>query len=51
MAAIISLAQLVKRDPAQLGQLLDGGNEVKAVSLDLPAHSLSLGEAIHTRQF
>jgi len=51
MTVIISLAQLVKRDPAQLGQLPDGDNEVKAASLDLPARSLSLGEAIHTRQF
>ena len=51
MIIIISAAQFVKRDPAQIGQLPDDENEVKAESLDLPARSLSLREAIHTRQF
>jgi len=48
---IISATQFVKRDPAQVGQLPDGENGVKAASLGLPARSLSLREAIHTRQF
>ncbi len=51
MIVIISATQFVKRDPTQVGQLPDGENEVKAESLDLPARSLSLREAIHTRQF
>ncbi len=51
MIVIISATQFVKRDPAQIGQLPDGKNEVKAESLDLPARSLSLREVIHTRQF
>ncbi|MBA7622473.1 L-lactate transporter [subsurface metagenome] len=51
MIIIISATQFVKRDPAQIGQLPDGGNRVKAASLDLQARNLSLREAIHTRQF
>ncbi|MBA7560855.1 L-lactate transporter [subsurface metagenome] len=51
MIVIISATQFVKRDPAQIGQLPDGENRVKAESSDLPARSLSLREAIHTRQF
>jgi len=51
MIVIISATQFVKRDPAQIGQLPDGENGVKAASLDLPTRSLSLREAIHTRQF
>jgi len=44
-------AQFMRRDPAQVGQLLDGGNELKAESLDLQTGDLSLREAVHTRQF
>jgi MFS family permease len=51
MIVIISATQFVKRDPAQIGQLPDGENGVKVANLDLPARSLSLREAIHTRQF
>ncbi|MBA7591364.1 L-lactate transporter [subsurface metagenome] len=51
MIIIITATQFVKRDPAQIGQLPDGKNRVKAASLDLPARNLSLREAIHTRQF
>jgi len=51
MIVIISATQFVKRDPAQIGQLPDGENGVKVASLDLPARSLSLREAIRTRQF
>ncbi len=51
MIVIISATQFVKRDPAQIGQLPDGEKGVQAASLDLPARSSSLREAIHTRQF
>jgi len=48
---IISATQFIKRDPAQIGQLPDGENRVKAESLDLQVKSLSLREAVRTRQF
>ena len=51
MIVIIPAAQFIKRDPAQVGQLPDGENGVKAANLGLPARSLSFREAIHTRQF
>ena len=51
MIVIIPATQFVKRDPTQTGQLPDGENRVKAANLDLSARSLSLREAIHTRQF
>ncbi len=51
MIVIIPATQFVKRDPTQIGQLPDGENRVKAESLGLPAKSLPLREAIHTRQF
>jgi len=51
MIVIISATQFIKRDPAQTGQLPDGESGVKAESLSLPARSLFLREAIHTRQF
>lgn len=51
MIVVISATQFIKRDPAQIGQLPDGKNRVKAESLDLPTSSLPLREAIHTRQF
>ncbi len=51
MIVIISATQFVKRDPAQIRQLPDGENGVKATRLVLPTRSLSLREAIHTRQF
>jgi len=51
MIVIIPATQFIKRDPAQTGQLPDGENGVKAESLGLPAKSLPLREAIHTRQF
>ena len=50
MIVIILATQFIKRAPAQVGQLPDGENRVKAESLDLLARSLSLREAIHTRQ-
>jgi len=51
MIIIILAAQFVKREPAQVGQLPDGKNEVEAESLDLQAGGLSLGEAVRTMRF
>ena len=46
----ISAAQLLKRDPSQMG-LLPDGVKVKTKSTPLTASGISLREAIHTRQF
>jgi len=51
MIIIILAAQFVRREPAQVGQLPDGKNEVEAESLDLQAGGLSLGEAVRTMRF
>ncbi len=51
MIVIIPATQFIKRDPAQTRQLPDGENGVKVESLGLPAKSLPLRKAIHTRQF
>ncbi len=51
MIIIILAAQFVRREPAQVGQLPDGKNEVEAESLDLQAEGLSLGEAVRTMHF
>ena len=51
LVLIILAAQFLRRDPAQMGQLPDGGNELKAESLDLQAGGMSLREAVHTRRF
>ena len=51
MIVIILATQFIKRDPAQIGQLPDGVDEVNAESLDLQVGGLSLRETIHTRQF
>ncbi len=48
---IILAAQFVRREPAQVGQLPDGKNEVEAESLDLQAGGLSLGEVVRTMHF
>ncbi len=50
LVLIISAAQFLRRDPAQMGQLPYGENEVKPESLNLEARGLSLREATHTRQ-
>ncbi len=48
---VISVAQLLRKDPAQMRQLPEGGGVIPSASPDLSAGGLSLGRAIHTRQF
>jgi len=47
---IVFSAQLLKRDPGQIGQLPDGNSKLAAID-DPPSRGFSLQEAIHTRQF
>ncbi len=48
---IISVAQLLRRDPGQMRQLPDDEKQATTGSVNLVAVGLSLQEAIHTRQF
>jgi len=48
---IISLAQLLRRDPAQMRQLPDGEEQATTGSINMEGAGFSLREAIHTRQF
>ncbi len=50
-ASIILLAQWLRRDPTQMGQLPYRQNEAKEGRLNLAAKGFSLRQAIHTRQF
>lgn len=50
LVVIIPAAQLLRRDPGQMGLLPQGANEVKKNSSDSPHSWLSFREAIHTRQ-
>jgi predicted MFS family arabinose efflux permease len=49
-AVVVLLAQLLKRDPTQVGQRPYGENEGEKQELS-ETHSLSLREAVHTKQF
>ncbi|MFC1995790.1 MFS transporter [Chloroflexota bacterium] len=51
LVLLILLAQFLKRDPTQIGQLSYRGKESKESSLNLGAGGFSLRQAIHTRQF
>jgi len=51
LAVIVSLAQFLRRDPAQMGQLAYGEAEANAGALNPVELGLSLSEAIHTRRF
>jgi len=51
LVLLMLAAQFLKRDPAQVGQLPYGGDEVRRESLNLQARGFSLQEAIHARQF
>jgi len=51
LVVIIPAAQFLRRDPAQMGQLPDGGAEAKAQNSNLVAQDFTLRRAIHTRQF
>ena len=48
---IVAIAQLLKRDPAKVGQLPDGDTTTKPDSLILQSGNLSLSQIIHSRQF
>jgi MFS family permease len=50
LVAIVLLAQLLKRDPTQVGQRPYGEDAAEKQALVSEAHSLSLREAIHTKQ-
>ncbi|MFC2005073.1 MFS transporter [Chloroflexota bacterium] len=51
LVLVLSAAQLLKRDPRQIGQLPYGESEVEQESLVPGASGFSLKEVIHTRQF
>lgn len=51
LVIIVSAAQFLKRDPAQMGQLPDGEEKPNVVSLNSAEGGFSLREAIHLRQF
>ena len=50
LVGILPLALLLKRDPAQVGQLPDGETRT-TTSQDLTSRGLTLSRALHTRQF
>ena len=49
--AVVLLAQFLRRDPAQMGQMAYGENERGEQGLQLAAKGFSLGQAFSTRQF
>ncbi len=51
LVIIISAAQFLRRDPAQMEQLPDGEEKPNAVSFNSTGGEFSLREAIHLRQF
>jgi len=51
LVIIIAAAQFLKRDPAQVGQLPDGRNEVPEESLNLEVGGFSFQQVVCTRQF
>ena len=51
MVLLISLGQLLRRDPARMGLLPDGDEGTQAARTDLAETGLYLHEALRTRQF
>jgi MFS family permease len=51
LVVVILAAQLLRRDPTRVGQRPYGENEVEKQEYVLETHSLSLREAVHTKQF
>ena len=51
LVLIILVAQFLRRDPGQMGQLQYGADKVKVESLNSGTRGFSFQEAIHTRQF
>ena len=48
---VVLSAQLIKRDPTQVGQVAYGANQVEQKRLNLGADGFSLREAVYTSQF
>ncbi|MEJ2219693.1 MAG: MFS transporter [Desulfobacterales bacterium] len=48
---LVAIAQLLRRDPSQMGLAPDGNASTSADSSVLDAEGLSLSEALHSRQF
>jgi MFS family permease len=51
LVVVVLVAQLLKRDPTQVGQRPYGENETENQEQVLETYSLSLREAVHTKQF
>ncbi len=51
LVTVIPLAQLLRREPREMGLLPDGESQPATVKPSLAEEGLSLKEAIHTRQF
>ena len=51
MVLLISIGQLLRRDPARMGLLPDGDREIQTESSKLVETGFSLHEALRTRQF
>jgi MFS family permease len=51
LVILVTIAQLLRRDPGSMGLLPDGDNEVAANRSASATEGLSLGEALRTRQF
>ncbi len=51
VVGMVILAQLLRRDPAQVGQLPDGDSEMQQKSSIPEAAGLSRNDAVHNRQF
>ncbi|MFC1861394.1 MFS transporter [Chloroflexota bacterium] len=51
LIVLVPLAQLLKRDPTQMGQVPHGENREGVREVKLSSEGLSLSEAVHTRQF
>lgn len=51
LIGVTAAAQLLRRDPAQVGAVPYGAGELRQTTVKLPAQGLSLREALRTRQF
>jgi len=51
LLAVVLSAQIIKRDPTQVGQVPYGENQIEQVGLNLRVEGLSLREAIYSPQF
>ncbi len=51
LVLLVSIAQLLRRDPSQMGLSSDDGRETAGDNPGLAGGGLSLREALHTRQF